>query len=333
MHISSTLPKKILAWYDNSKRKLPWRVSKKSPKKLYYRLLSEFMLQQTQVKTVIPYFNNFTKKFKTLKDLSKSSEKEILKMWEGLGYYRRARNLLACSKKLVKEHGSRLPNSLKKIKKLPGIGDYTGNALLGLVYNKPTLAVDGNVKRVFSRILNKKENKINFENLIEKNKKNFFKTNRNADFVEAMMEFGALICKPKDPNCLTCCLKKTCKYSKSKNKIRSSKRKMIRKNYNIFCYINKKKQIALTKNNKVGFLKNFYLPTMIETKNSFNNQKWKFLKNYQNPISNLKLNINLYYKFANKIPQSHNWYSLDKNKEFIPSFTKKIFRQVSTLFE
>ena len=333
MHINSTLPKKILAWYDNSKRKLPWRVSKKSPKKLYYRLLSEFMLQQTQVKTVIPYFNNFTKKFKTLKDLSKSSEKEILKMWEGLGYYRRARNLLACSKKLVKEHGSRLPNSLKKIKKLPGIGDYTGNALLGLVYNKPTLAVDGNVKRVFSRILNKKENKINFENLIEKNKKNFFKTNRNADFVEAMMEFGALICKPKDPNCLTCCLKKTCKYSKSKNKIRSSKRKMIRKNYNIFCYINKKKQIALTKNNKVGFLKNFYLPTMIETKNSFNNQKWKFLKNYQNPISNLKLNINLYYKFANKIPQSHNWYSLDKNKEFIPSFTKKIFRQVSTLFE
>ena len=333
MHISSTLPKKILAWYDNSKRKLPWRVSKKSPKKLYYRLLSEFMLQQTQVKTVIPYFNNFTKKFKTLKDLSKSSEKEILKMWEGLGYYRRARNLLACSKKLVKEHGSRLPNSLKKIKKLPGIGDYTGNALLGLVYNMPTIAVDGNVKRVFSRILNKEENKINFENLIDKNKKNFFKTNRNADFVEALMEFGALVCKPKDPNCLTCCLKKTCKYFKSKNKIRLSKRKMIRKNYNVFCYINKKKQIALTKDNKIGFLKNFYLPTMIEDANSFNNRNWKFLKNYQNPISNLKLNINLYYKFAKRIPQSHNWYSLEKNKEFIPSFTKKIFKQVSTLFK
>ena len=93
MHISSTLPKKILAWYDNSKRKLPWRVSKKSPKKLYYRLLSEFMLQQTQVNTVIPYFNKFRKKFKTLKSLSNSNEKEILKMWEGLGYYRRARNL------------------------------------------------------------------------------------------------------------------------------------------------------------------------------------------------------------------------------------------------
>ena len=115
MHVSPTLPKKILAWYDNSKRKLPWRVGKKSPKKLYYRLLSEFMLQQTQVNTVIPYFNKFIKKFKTLRSLSNSNEKEILKMWEGLGYYRRARNLLACSKLLVKNYESRLPTSLVEI--------------------------------------------------------------------------------------------------------------------------------------------------------------------------------------------------------------------------
>ena len=95
MHLSPTLSKKILAWYDNSKRNLPWRVSKKSPKKLYYRLLSEFMLQQTQVKTVIPYFKKFTNKYKSLEALSNINEKEILKSWEGLGYYRRAKNLLA----------------------------------------------------------------------------------------------------------------------------------------------------------------------------------------------------------------------------------------------
>ena len=112
------------------------------------------MLQQTQVKTVIPYFYNFTKKFKTLHSLSKSNEKEILKMWEGLGYYRRARNLLACSKELVNKYNSKLPNKLEELKKLPGIGDYTSNALLGLVHNKPILALDGNVKMVFSRILN-----------------------------------------------------------------------------------------------------------------------------------------------------------------------------------
>ena len=171
MHLSPTLSKKILAWYDNSKRDLPWRVNKKSPNKLYYRILSEFMLQQTQVKTVIPYFNRFTKKFKTIKSLSKSSEKKILKLWEGLGYYRRARNLLASSKILVKQYNSKLPKTINEIKKLPGVGDYTANALLGLIYDHPTIAVDGNVKRVFARILNKKEEKINFENLIISNSK------------------------------------------------------------------------------------------------------------------------------------------------------------------
>ena len=333
MHLIPTLSKKILAWYDNSKRKLPWRVGKKSPKKLYYRLLSEFMLQQTQVKTVIPYFNNFTKKFRTLRSLSKSNEKEILKMWEGLGYYRRARNLLACSKELVKKYNSKLPNNIEELKKLPGIGDYTSNALLGLVHNKPTLALDGNVKRVFSRILNIEEKKINFDKLIYKNKENLFNTNRNADFVEALMEFGAMKCKPKDPNCLTCCLNKSCKYFKSYKKVKNLRKKMVKnKDYDIFCYINKKKQIALAKNNQISFLKNFNMPKIKESNDSIRIQDWKFLKSYKNSISNLRLNIKIYYKFSNKIPSSYNWYSLEKNKEFIPNFTKKIFRQVSTLF-
>ena len=291
------------------------------------------MLQQTQVKTVIPYFNNFTNKFKTLHSLSKTNEKKILKMWEGLGYYRRARNLLACSKELINKYDSKLPNKLEELKKLPGIGDYTGNALLGLVYNKPTLAIDGNVKRVFSRILNKEEKKINFKKLIEKNKKNFFNSNRNADFIEALMEFGAMKCKPKNPNCLTCCLNKSCKYFKSNKKVKNFRNKIVKdKHYDIFCYINKKKQIALTKNSQINFLKNFNIPKIEESNNSIRIQDWKFLKSYKNSISNLKLNIKIYYKFSNKIPSSFRWYSLEKNKEFIPSFTKKIFKHVSTLF-
>ena len=159
MHLTSTLSKKILAWYDNSKRDLPWRVSKKSTKKLYYRLLSEFMLQQTQVKTVVPYFLRFIKKFKTLESLSKSNEKQILKLWEGLGYYRRARNLLASSQLLVKNYNSKLPNTIDEVKKLPGVGEYTANALLGLIYNQPRIAIDGNVKRVFARFVNKEKKK------------------------------------------------------------------------------------------------------------------------------------------------------------------------------
>jgi len=333
MHLNATLSKKILAWYDNSKRILPWRVSKKSPKKLYYRLLSEFMLQQTQVKTVIPYFKKFTQNYKSLESLSKANENQILKLWEGLGYYRRARNLLASAKLLVKKYNSKLPDDLKELKKLPGVGEYTANALLGLVHDKPTIALDGNVKRIFARYLNKKEIDINFEKLISINKKKLFSTNRNSDFVEALMEFGALVCKPKDPKCGGCCLNKSCRYLKSSNKIKTNKRKQIKiMHYDIFCYLNKSKRIALTKENKISFLKNFNLPSIKKMKNIKRNKNWKFLKNYKNSISNQKLNINLYYKFSNKIPLSHKWYPLNNNKEFIPSFTKKIFQQVSVLF-
>ena len=291
------------------------------------------MLQQTQVKTVIPYFKKFTKKYKTIESLSKINQNQILKLWEGLGYYRRARNLLATTKLLVKKYNSKMPNNFVEIKKLPGIGDYTANALLGFIYNKPTIAIDGNVKRIFSRYLNKKVSNINFEKLISLNKKNLFITDRNSDFIEALMEFGALICKPKDPKCSQCCLNKSCRYLKSSKKIKTDKRKKIKiMNYNIFCFINKKKQIALTKENETSFLKDFNLPLMKKTKNNSVNEDWIFLKNYKNSISNLRLNINLYYKFSNKIPKSFKWHSLNNNKEFIPSFTKRIFNQVSTLF-
>ena len=147
------------------------------------------------------------------------------------------------------------------------------------------------------------------------------------------MEFGALVCKPKDPKCGDCCLNKSCRYFKSTNKIKNNKRKQIKiMHYDIFCYLNKSKRIALTKENKISFLKNFNLPSIKKMKNIKSNKNWKFLKNYKNSISNQKLNINLYYKFSNKIPLSHKWYSLNNNKEFIPSFTKKIFRQVLVLF-
>ena len=291
------------------------------------------MLQQTQVNTVIPYFKKFTKKFKNLKSFSRCSEKRVLKLWEGLGYYRRARNLLSTSKILVERYNSKLPKTIEEIKTFPGVGSYTANALLSLVYNKPGVALDGNVKRVFSRMINKEEDKIDFDQFVEVNKKNFFNTKRHADFVEALMEFGALICKPKDPKCGICSLNKNCKYFNSSKKIKTIKNKMIiGKNFDVFCYINKKKQIALTKNNNLGFLNQLSLPQIRETNKSKYNKDWKFLKKYKKSISNKRLNINLYYKFSNRIPSSFSWHSMDNNKELIPTFTKKIFQQVSTLF-
>ena len=280
------------------------------------------MLQQTQVKTVIPYFHSFVKKIPNLKALSNSNEKTVLKLWEGLGYYNRAKNLHKTSKILIKKYKGQIPESFVKLIKLPGIGDYTANILLALIYNQPRVALDGNVKRVLSRLFN----------ITTIDKVNLFRTKRNGDLAEALMEFGALICKPKEPRCYECKIKKMCAYFTSESKITFRKKiKIHSKSYDIFCYLKKnKKQIALTKNNDLGFLKNFNLPKIKET--SKKNKNWKFLCNYKNSISNKKLNINLYYKFSSKIPTEYNWYSLNKNNEFIPSFTKKIFKQISHLY-
>ena len=148
------------------------------------------MLQQTQVKTVVPYFNNFVKKIPNLKALSDCREKKILKLWEGLGYYRRVKNLHKTAKILIKNYNGKLPKKFSEIIKLPGIGEYTANALLALVYGQKRIPVDGNVKRVFSRLFNTE---------IKNNNNNLFHSNRNADFAEALMEFGATVCKPKKP--------------------------------------------------------------------------------------------------------------------------------------
>jgi len=280
------------------------------------------MLQQTQVKTVIPYFNNFVKKIPSLKVLSSCKESKILKLWEGLGYYRRVTNLHKTSKILIKKYNGHIPKSFVQLKELPGIGNYTANVLLALIYNQPRVALDGNVKRVLSRLFN-----INTEHAV-----NLFKTKRNGDLAEALMEFGSLICKPNNPKCHECKIKKMCAYYASESKIIFKRKiKIQSKNYDIFCYLQKnKKQIALTKNNDLGFLKKFNLPKIKEA--SKKNKNWKFLCNYKNSISNKKLNINLYYKFSSKIPSEYNWYSLNKNNEFIPSFTKKIFKQILYLY-
>ena len=332
MHINFNLTKKILAWYDNNKRILPWRVSKKSRNLLYYRVLSEFMLQQTQVKTVIPYFEKFIKKFQTLETLSKASEKKVLKLWEGLGYYRRARNLLKTSKILVNKYNSKLPKDIDEIKTLPGIGDYTSNVLIALIYNKPTLALDGNVRRVISRILNIEEKKIDFEKFKNLNSKNLFNTKRNSDLVEAAMEFGALVCNSKAPKCAACPINKNCKFFKSPNRIKRMKKTTFKENINIFCYLNKNGQIALTKKNDLVFLNSFSLPLIESTNKKKSFRSWRLLSKYKNSISNKKLNINLYYKFSNSKPMDYTWHSLKTNDDFIPSFTKKIFKQVSVLF-
>ena len=168
---------------------------------------------------------------------------------------------------------------------------------------------------------------------MKKIKKKLFCHNRNSDFAEAMMEFGALICRPKDPYCSICPINKNCKFYKSGKSLKlTNSIKTNKKSYNIFCYLNKKKQIGLKKNKSLGFLKEYNLPIVKEKESKENFKNWNFLCNYKNNISNKKLDIDLYYKFSKKIPKDLNWYSIYNKKEFIPTFTKKIFKQVENLY-
>jgi len=207
-----TITNKILKWYDLNKRSLPWRKKVSQEKKEYYTLISEFMLQQTQVATVIPYFQRFIKSIPNIEKLSKFNDEKLIKLWEGLGYYSRVRNLKKTAQIVVKDFNKRLPQSFTDLKSLPGIGDYTASAISAIAFNKPLIPLDGNIERVLKRFLYlKKQNQIKKENL-QKYKKVFgISVNRSSDYAQALMELGALICKPVNPLCKQCPILRKCK--------------------------------------------------------------------------------------------------------------------------
>ena len=164
------LTKKILNWYDLNKRILPWRKNVSLEKRQYYTLVSEFMLQQTQVATVIPYFNRFIENNPDLKSLAKVQNKKLIKLWEGLGYYSRARNLKKTAQAIIKKFKGKLPDNFEDLILLPGIGNYTASAILAIAFNKPYIPLDGNIERILKRYLYlKKEKDIQKDNLIKKN--------------------------------------------------------------------------------------------------------------------------------------------------------------------
>ena len=325
---NQNIPKNILHWYDNNKRVLPWRkqVSKKQTQ--YFTLVSEFMLQQTQVKTVIPYFNNFVNKIPNLKKLSIVSEPKLMKCWEGLGYYSRARNLKKTAKKIISEFNGNLPSTIAELKTFPGIGDYTSRAIMAITFNKPIIPLDGNVERVLKRIFYlRNENEISKDNII--NKKSFFgKSNRSSDYAQAIMEIGALICKPTNPSCFECPISKNCKsYKKNDFEIKSKNKFNKIKYFEADIYQNQNKYL-LIKNSKFKFLKNLLIFPMKEVKkNKFNTSMNKkiIIK-----MSNMDMKIVLNKK--NKLIKIRNSYLLDKKNvksQILPSFTKKIFNSVS----
>ena len=325
---NENIPKKILHWYDNNKRILPWRKHVSKKQKQYFTLVSEFMLQQTQVKTVIPYFENFITKIPDLNQLAKVNDRKLMKCWEGLGYYLRARNLKKTAKKVVSDFNGILPNNIDDLKKLPGIGEYTSGAILAISFNKPIIPMDGNVERVLKRIFYlKKEKEITKENL---NKKKIFfgSSGRPSDYAQAIMEIGALICKPSNPQCFECPISSNCfSFKKNDFEIKSKNKFNKIKYFEAEIYQDNKKYL-LIKNDKFKFLKNLFIFPMKEVeKKKFNSS---VNKKINIKMSNMDMKILLNKK--NKRVKIKNSFLLDKENiksQILPSFTKKIFDTVS----
>jgi len=319
--IKSILPKKILYWYDNNKRSLPWRKKLSQVKREYYTLVSEFMLQQTQVVTVVPYFNNFIKDIPNISSLAKINEQKLLKYWEGLGYYSRVRNLKKTAQILEKDFKGRLPNTIEKLKLLPGIGEYTANAIMAIGFNKPFIPLDGNIERVIKRLLNLKLIcEVSKENLI--NKKYILGTSiRSSDYAQALMELGALICRPKNPLCSQCPLIKNCKSFKNNDfEIIKERKKKINKSYLLKVY-KKDNQFLLIKNTKFNFLKNLKIFPMDEVP-----KHNSFKKDLNFKISNMNMNIIIQFSKTKKLIPNSSWIDKSKLDRYtLPTFTKKIF--------
>lgn len=200
--------KDLIDWFIQEQRQLPWRLNK-DPYRVW---VSEIMLQQTRVDTVIPYYERFMEWFPTLDDFANADEEKYLKAWEGLGYYSRVRNLHSAVKEVKENYGGIVPNTPEEIKKLKGVGPYTAGAILSIAYGVPEPAVDGNVMRVISRLLEIYDDiaKPATRKLFESAVRELIDPEHTSEFNQALMELGALICVPGKPACLLCPVREHC---------------------------------------------------------------------------------------------------------------------------
>ena len=286
------------------------------------------MLQQTQVSTVIPYFKRFVQKIPNFKKLSKTNDQTLMKLWEGLGYYSRARNLKKSAIMIINKFGGILPSNFEDLKSLPGVGDYTSTAIMAIAFNEKFIPLDGNVERILKRVLFLRSDRdISKENI--QISKNFFGlSERSNDYAQAIMELGALVCRPTSPLCSKCPISINCISYKRKDfsLIKKTKKNKI-KYYEVNIYMDENKML-LIRNNKFNFLKNLLIFPMNEIDKSKFNSSPKVKTKIK--ISNIDMNIVIN---KNKIKSTNKGVILNRGNivsEVIPSFTKKLFKVASS---
>lgn len=262
----------LITWYLNNKRDLPWR-GIANP---YFIWLSEIILQQTRVAQGTPYYIAFTEAFPTIQDLAKAEEETVLKLWQGLGYYSRARNLHTAAKYVVNEFDGVFPSTFSEILKLKGVGDYTASAIASICFNEPTAVVDGNVYRVLSRYygidtpINTTTGVKEFKKLAQK----LLDTKQPGDHNQAIMEFGARHCTPKNPDCNTCVFKNSC-VAFLTNKVsllpvKLKKTKVRHRYFNFLVPLSNTKKSYLEQREGKGIWQNLYQFPLVETEQVVN---------------------------------------------------------------
>lgn len=199
---------RLLAWFAEHARDLPWRHDR-TPYRVW---VAEVMLQQTRVDTVVPYYGRFLRRFPTLDALAAASLKDVLRVWEGLGYYARARNLHAAARRVMEEHGGQLPSTFEALRGLPGMGDYIAGAVASIAFGQPVVALDGNGRRVLARLfaVDGDARRVAVRRRLEALARSLLPSDRPGPFNEALMELGATVCLPRAPRCDRCPLAEVC---------------------------------------------------------------------------------------------------------------------------
>ncbi|ADU29241.1 A/G-specific adenine glycosylase [Evansella cellulosilytica] len=297
----------LLHWYEENKRDLPWR-RERDPYKIW---VSEIMLQQTKVDTVIPYYERFISLFPSAKALAEAEEETVLKAWEGLGYYSRARNLHAAVKEVNEVYGGMVPNNKAEISRLRGVGPYTAGAILSIAYNIPAPAVDGNVMRVVTRLLLMYDDisKVTTRKKIEAIIEQIISEQHPSEFNQALMELGALICTPRNPACLICPVQLQCRAREEGVQetlpVKAKKAKPKQKNMLALVVKNKAGQVLIQKRPETGLLANLWQFPNVEADNI------EAIVNYMKETAQLEVDVNVTVKQHVKHVFTHLIWEID----------------------
>lgn len=262
----------LIKWYSINKRDLPWRETVNP----YYIWLSEIILQQTQIKQGLPYYLSFINEFLTIFDLANADETKVLNLWQGLGYYSRARNLHFTAKYIANDLNGVFPDNYQDLLKLKGVGDYTASAIASICYNEPTPVVDGNVYRFLSRYfgiktpINSSKAKKEFKSLAQE----LIDVNNPADFNQAIMEFGARQCKPQNPDCNNCPFSSSCvalqKDLIKELPVKLKKTKVSKRYFNYLVFISDENKTIIEQRNGKGIWQKLYQFPLVETSKEAN---------------------------------------------------------------